>query len=46
MRTGKAIKDNRERGLEKISTTYDLTIEAKILVLLKQLIEVAHHGCQ
>ena len=41
MRIGKAIKDNRDRSLEKISTSYDLTIEAEILVLLKQLIEVA-----
>ena len=41
MRIGKVIKDNRDRSLEKISTSYDLTIEAEILVLLKQLIEVA-----
>ena len=41
MRIGKEIKDNRDRSLEKISTSYDLTIEAEILVLLKQLIKVA-----
>ena len=41
MRIGKAIKNNTYRSLEKISTRYDLTIEAEILVLLKQLIEVA-----
>ena len=44
MRIGKVIKDNRDKGLEKISTSYDLTIEAEIIALLKQLIKVAPLG--
>lgn len=44
MRIDKVIKDNKNRGLEKISTSYDLTTEAKILALLKQLIEMAPLG--